>query len=171
MYLKRKLASLFSRPLHFISRQADRIPTAWKVTLWYTLFLTLILTLFTGTVLKLAEDKERQEAGKALIEAVEKASRPDRHFTGYNKNVYLTLRSHDGRILEGFEPEGMPQLPPVFGKGPQKVKFGGQSYHYIDMPHQLPKNQEKCSPIPSQDLGSGEFYRIRYLPTATRFSW
>lgn len=148
MYLKRKLASLFSRPLHFISRQADRIPTAWKVTLWYTLFLTLILTLFTGTVLKLAEDKERQEAGKALIEAVEKASRPDRHFTGYNKNVYLTLRSHDGRILEGFEPEGMPQLPPVFGKGPQKVKFGGQSYHYIDMPHQLPKNQEKMLPHP-----------------------
>lgn len=146
MYLKRKLISLFSRPLRFVARQADRIPTAWKVTLWYTLFLTLILTLFTGTVLKLAEDKERQEAGKALIEAVEKASRPDRHFTGYNKNVYLTIRSHDGRILEGFEPEGMPQLPPAFGKGPQKVKFGGQSYHYVDMPRQLPKGQEKMPP-------------------------
>lgn len=143
MSLKRNLSAGWKGLLHFFRQLLHRLPIAWKVTLWYTLFLTLILVLFTGTVLKLAEDRERRMSGKVLLEAVEKASQKDRPFTGYDKSVYLTLRSSDGKILQGFEPDGMPQLPPAFGKGPQKVQFGGQSYHYVDMPRHHMKEMEK----------------------------
>lgn len=114
------------------------LPVSLRVTLWYTLFLSLILVLFTGLLLKMGEDYERRESGKALIKAADKAA--DRYekkstaFKDHDGNVLLSLRDHEGRLLTGSEPEGAPLLPINFNRGAQQVTINGESYHYVDHP-------------------------------------
>ena len=54
-------------------KQLKNLPVSLRVTLWYTLFLSLILLLFTGVILKMGEDYEKRTATRTLIKAVEKA--------------------------------------------------------------------------------------------------
>lgn len=114
------------------------LPVSLRVTLWYTLFLSLILVLFTGLILKMGEDYERRESGKALIKAANKAA--DRYeekhkaFKDHEGNVLLSLRDHDGRLLTGAEPEGAPYLVINFNQGPRQIIINGESYHYVDHP-------------------------------------
>lgn len=130
MSLKNRLSLLWHKLVHFFTK----LPVSIRVTLWYTLFLALVLAVFTGAVLEMAEDHERRDAGKDLIKAVDKASQDPEHFRPYDKNVYLSLRDPQGKLLSGMEPEGMPALPPRFNRGPQKIVIDGQSYHYVDQP-------------------------------------
>lgn len=107
--------------------------------MWYTLFLSIILLLFTGVILKMGADYEKRTATRSLTKAVEKAG--DRYmekggkFRAYDDNVYLALRDDRGNLLQGTEPENAPHpKEPVFGRGPQPVVINGVPYHYLDLP-------------------------------------
>ena len=54
-------------------KRLKNLPVSLRVTLWYTLFLSIILVLFTGVILKMGVDYEKRAAGRTLIKAVEKA--------------------------------------------------------------------------------------------------
>ena len=110
------------------------LPVSIRVTLWYTLFLGILLVVFTSVLLKLAEDYQRRESGKALIHSVEKATLHKGKPEYYRKGVYLSLRNFQGDLLDGLEPEGMPHIPVMLNQGPKKVVINGQSYHYLDQP-------------------------------------
>ena len=106
-------------------KRLKNLPVSLRVTLWYTLFLSIILVLFTGVILKMGVDYEKRAAGRSLIKAVEKAG--DRYtgkkgkFRSFDDNVYLSLQTHRGELLEGAEPEEAPRgMQPVFGRGPQR---------------------------------------------------
>lgn len=120
-------------------KQLKNLPVSLRVTLWYTLFLSLILLLFTGVILKMGEDYEKRTATRTLIKAVEKAG--DRYmekegkFRAYDDNVYLALWSDQGELLQGTQPENAPRAAePMFGRGPQPVVINGVPYHYLDLP-------------------------------------
>ncbi len=120
-------------------KRLKNLPVSLRVTLWYTLFLSIILVLFTGVILKVGVDYEKRAAGRTLIKAVEKAG--DRYtekkgkFRSFDDNVYLSLQTHRGELLEGTEPEGAPRgMQPVFGRGPQALVINGVPYHYFDLP-------------------------------------
>lgn len=120
-------------------KQLKSLPVSLRVTLWYTLFLSIILLLFTGVILKMGADYEKRTATRSLTKAVEKAG--DRYmekggeFRAYDDNVYLALRDDRGNLLQGTEPENAPHpKEPVFGRGPQPVVINGVPYHYLDLP-------------------------------------
>lgn len=54
-------------------KQLKSLPVSLRVTLWYTLFLSIILLLFTGVILKMGADYEKRTATRSLTKAVEKA--------------------------------------------------------------------------------------------------
>lgn len=54
------LRSLLARIWH----RLKNLPVSLRVTLWYTLFLSLILVLFTGVLLKTGEDYEKRTSGR-----------------------------------------------------------------------------------------------------------
>ena len=130
MSLKSKMSSLFQQALQHLRS----LPVSIRVTLWYTLFLGILLVMFTGIVLHLAEDYERRESGKVLIRTVEKATTQKGKIDYHKKGVYLSLRNIQGDMIAGLEPEGMPHLPVMLNQGPKKVVINGQSYHYLDQP-------------------------------------
>lgn len=120
-------------------KRLKNLPVSLRVTLWYTLFLSIILVLFTGVILKMGVDYEKRAAGRTLIKAVEKAG--DRYtgkkgkFRSFDDNVYLSLQTHRGELLEGAEPEEAPRgMQPMFGRGPQALVIQGVPYHYFDLP-------------------------------------
>lgn len=127
-------------------KQLKSLPVSLRVTLWYTLFLSIILFLFTGVILKMGADYEKRTATRTLIKTVEKAG--DRYlekngkFRAYDDNVYLALWSDEGTLLQGTEPENAPRIvEPMFGRGPQPVLINGVPYHYIDLPLRPDKEQ------------------------------
>ena len=130
MSLKNKLRSLLQKVL----QRLKNLPVSIRVTLWYTLFLGILLVVFTSVLLKLAEDYERRESAKALIQTVEKATLRRGKMEYYKKGVYLSLRNFQGDLLAGMEPEGMPHIPVNLNQGPKRVYINGQSYHYLDQP-------------------------------------
>lgn len=142
------LRSLLARIWH----RLKNLPVSLRVTLWYTLFLSLILVLFTGVLLKTGEDYEKRTSGRALIKAVEKASdryeKENHKFKAFEDNVYLSLRDHTGKLLKGAEPDGASDLPINFNKGPQQVIINGESYHYLD--HPLPPDLKNFHPGTNQ---------------------
>lgn len=149
MSSKCKRMVLFIRQLlQKLWHRLKNLPVSLRVTLWYTLFLSLILVLFTGVLLKMGEDYEKRTSGRTLIKAVEKASdryeKENKKFKAFDDNVYLSLRDHTGKLLQGTEPDGAPDLPINFNKGPQHVVINGESYHYID--HPLPPDLEEFRP-------------------------
>ena len=93
-------------------KQLKSLPVSLRVTLWYTLFLSIILLLFTGVILKMGADYEKRTATRSLTKAVEKAG--DRYmekggkFRAYDDNVYLALRDDRGNLLQWTEPENAP---------------------------------------------------------------
>lgn len=143
MSLKNKLSSLGRT----IWQRLRNLPVSIRVTLWYTLFLGILLVVFTSVLLNLAEDYERRESGKTLIRTVEKATTQKGKMDYHKKGVYLSLRNFQGELIKGLEPEGMPHLPVMLNRGPQKIVINGQSYHYLDQPvapedGQLPERPE-----------------------------
>ena len=52
-------------------KQLKSLPVSLRVTLWYTLFLSIILLLFTGVILKMGADYEKRTATRTLTKAVE----------------------------------------------------------------------------------------------------
>lgn len=144
----KKVPGFFRQLVRTLWHRLNTLPVSARVTLWYTLFLTLILVVFTGVLLKLGEDYEKRTSGRTLIKAVEKASdryeKKNKKFKAFDDNVYLSLRDQTGKVLKGAEPDGAPELPIAFNTGPQQVIINGESYHYID--HPLPPDLESFRP-------------------------
>lgn len=130
MSLKNKLRPLLQKAL----QRLKNLPVSIRVTLWYTLFLGILLVVFTSVLLKLAGNYQRRESGKALIQSVEKATLQKGKIEYYRKGVYLSLRNFQGDLLDGLEPEGMPHVPVQLNQGPKRIYINGQSYHYLDQP-------------------------------------
>ncbi|WP_296400901.1 cell wall metabolism sensor histidine kinase WalK [Acidaminococcus timonensis] len=158
---KERLTAL-GQLLQKLWHRLKNLPVSLRVTLWYTLFLSIILVVFTGVLLKMGEDYEKRASGRTLIKAVEKASeryeKENKKFKAFDDNVYLSLREHTGKLLQGTEPDGAPDLPINFNKGPQQVVINGESYHYID--HPLPPDLEDFRP----GLGQKPPFVRGYLP-------
>lgn len=101
----KKVPGFFRQLVRNLWHRLNTLPVSARVTLWYTLFLTLILVLFTGVLLNMGEDYERRTSGRTLIKAVEKASdryeKKEGKFKAFDNNDYLSLRDHTGRLLKG----------------------------------------------------------------------
>lgn len=157
-------------------KQLKSLPVSLRVTLWYTLFLSIILLLFTGVILKMGADYEKRTATRTLIKTVEKAG--DRYlekngkFRAYDDNVYLALWSDEGTLLQGTEPENAPRIvEPMFGRGPQPVVINGVPYHYIDLPLRPDKEQIRNGNFHGPAGSSGDIWRIRCMLGTTRPCW
>lgn len=115
------------------------MPVSIKVTAYYTLFLGLLLLLVTMSGFQMAKYLEIKEMDKVLLEVTVRASRNEKAFDVYDRNVYLSIHNHEDKIVYGGMPEGFPQERPHFGEGPQSIKVGGVEYRYVDIPVRPPR--------------------------------
>lgn len=135
MSLRNKLVSFSASVMHFLKD----MPVSIKVTAYYTLFLGLLLLLVTMSGFQMAKYLEIKEMDKVLLEVTVRASRNEKAFDVYDRNVYLSIHNHEDKIVYGGMPEGFPQERPHFGEGPQSIKVGGVEYRYVDIPVRPPR--------------------------------
>ncbi len=110
------------------------MPVTIKVTLYYTVFLTLLLLVTMAGTVQMIHLFEHRSAMSTLTKAVDKAARHPTDFEAYDKNIYLAIHDYEGRVIAGAEPAGFPNLEPVFGKGPSPITVGNMRYQIMDMP-------------------------------------
>lgn len=114
MSLRNKLVSFSASVMHFLKD----MPVSIKVTAYYTLFLGLLLLLVTMSGFQMAKYLEIKEMDKVLLEVTVRASRNEKAFDVYDRNVYLPSTimkirlstAHAGRVSSG--------APPFWGRPP-----------------------------------------------------
>ena len=141
MFLKRS-KELLAKSLFW--RRFTRLPVAVKVTLWYTVLLTLLFVVILGFTAKFAENFRVQALGEELRKQVEKAARHPNKFDDYEEGIYLALYDSKGNRLKGRMPSGLPAALPVKPEqGIQRFLTGEQEYHYYDARVYSPQGEER----------------------------
>ncbi len=117
-----------------LKRKWDNWPVAFKVTLWYTIFLLIIFLGISLFAVKFSETLGRQTAAADLEKQVQEAAQHPEKFDEHEDGVYLSLYDKEGHKLRGRLPPGMlPEAPRRPGLGPQDFRSGKQEYRYYDL--------------------------------------
>ena len=115
MSLRNKLVSFSASVMHFFEGYA-RFHQGHG--LLYPVFGVIASACDHERVSKMAKYLEIKEMDKVLLEVTVRASRNEKAFDVYDRNVYLSIHNHEDKIVYGGMPEGFPQERPHFGEGP-----------------------------------------------------
>lgn len=119
MSLRNKLVSFSASVMHFLKD----MPVSIKVTAYYTLFLGLLLLLVTMSGFQMAKYLEIKEMDKVLLEVTVRASRNEKAFDVYDRNVYLSIHNHEDKIVYGACRKGFLRSAPILGKAPNLLRL------------------------------------------------
>lgn len=119
MSLRNKIVSFSASVMHFLKD----MPVSIKVTAYYTLFLGLLLLLVTMSGFQMAKYLEIKEMDKVLLDVTVRASRNEKAFDVYERNVYLSIHNHEDKIVYGACRKGFLRSTLILGKGPNPSRL------------------------------------------------
>ena len=82
-----------------------RITLTFKITLWYTIFIVILLTSIILGTFFVSDSVVESSGKKKLIEEVTEISNGKENFTAFEDGVTLSLYDKDGNLIEGSIPK------------------------------------------------------------------
>jgi signal transduction histidine kinase len=116
-----------------LKQKLDSLPVSLKVTLWYTMLMTIVFILIMGFMLKFMD---RLRISKEKIILQKHVVNTAKHVTGFEEfhnGIYMLLYDKDGALLDGKYPEEFPEDIPFDIQDVQTVQSQNHSYFYYDM--------------------------------------
>ena len=71
----------------------------------------------------MAKYLEIKEMDKVLLEVTVRASRNEKAFDVYDRNVYLSIHNHEDKIVYGACRKGFLRSAPILGKAPNLLRL------------------------------------------------
>ena len=103
-----KLRSKYSDLLTFTTPLFYRIPLAWRITAWYSLFLAVMLFLFSSFVIQFTIRLSDSEMRSELQSYVVAVAQDPESFRSFDDGIFSILYTDDGIIARGAVPEDFP---------------------------------------------------------------
>ena len=88
-----------------IFKPFKRITLTFKITLWYTMFIVILLTSIILGTFFVSDSIVESSGKKKLIEEVTEISNGKENFTAFEDGVTLSLYDKDGNLIEGSIPK------------------------------------------------------------------
>lgn len=111
-----------------------RIPLAYKLTGWYTIFLVLMLILLSVFIMQfthLWEDSElRSELQSSVISTADNLNR----YRPYADGVFTVIYTEDGVAVKGAVPDGFPPESMLSPHRITEITVKNATYYYYDAP-------------------------------------
>lgn len=117
----------------------SRIPIAWRITGWYSVFLLLMLFLLGAFTVKFISVWETAESRSNLEHYMTHVAEDSHNYTNLSNGIYSVLYDNTGKIIKGSLPEGFPktETPYSFHKITQ-ITENTYSFFYYDVIYNAP---------------------------------
>ena len=130
------MIAFFKRCFHVVEALLMRVPLAFKITSWYSIFLVLMIGLLAAFVIQFTHMWDRNEMRTELQENVLEAASTPKKYKPFDDGVFLVIYSHDSIVLRGSLPDGFPKLAPPSFDAITEIQEPQASFLYYDAPIQ-----------------------------------
>lgn len=130
------MIAFVKRCFHYVESLLMRVPLAYKITSWYSIFLVLMIGLLAAFVIQFTHVWDRNEMRTELQENVIEAASQPKKYKPFNDGVFLVVYSHDGIVLRGSLPDSFPKTAPPSFDAISEVQAPQASFLYYDAPVQ-----------------------------------
>ena len=110
-----------------------RITLTFKITLWYTIFIVILLTSIILGTFFVSESVVESSGKKKLIEEVTKISNGKENFTAFEDGVTLSLYDKDGNLIAGSIPKNFDVRDFSLGVVTYYTDSNNNKYMYYDI--------------------------------------
>lgn len=116
-----------------LRQKLDQLPVSLKVTLWYTLLMTIVFICIMGILVKFTDHLRVSKEKLVLQKYVVNTAKHITEFEALNNGMYMLLYDKDGNLLDGQYPPEFPEDIDFNEKDVQTLDTASQSYFYYDM--------------------------------------
>ena len=110
-----------------------RITLTFKITLWYTIFIVILLTSIILGTFFVSDSVVESSGKKKLIEEVTEISNGKENFTAFEDGVTLSLYDKDGNLIEGSIPKNFDVRDFSLGVVTYYTDSNNNKYMYYDI--------------------------------------
>ena len=110
-----------------------RITLTFKITLWYTIFIVILLTSIILGTFFVSDSIVESSGKKKLIEEVTEISNGKENFTAFEDGVTLSLYDKDGNLIEGSIPKNFDVRDFSLGVVTYYTDSNNNKYMYYDI--------------------------------------
>ena len=110
-----------------------RITLTFKITLWYTIFIVILLTSIILGTFFVSDSVVESSGKKKLIEEVTKISNGKENFTAFEDGVTLSLYDKDGNLIAGSIPKNFDVRDFSLGVVTYYTDSNNNKYMYYDI--------------------------------------
>ena len=130
------MIAFVKRCFHYVESLLMRVPLAYKITSWYSIFLVLMIGLLAVFVIQFTHVWDQNEMRTELQENVIEAASHPKKYKPFDDGVFLVVYSHDGIVLRGSLPDGFPKSAPPSFDAITEIQAEQSSFLYYDAPIQ-----------------------------------
>ena len=130
------MIAFVKRCFHYVESLLMRVPLAYKITSWYSIFLVLMIGLLAAFVIQFTHVWDQNEMRTELQENVIEAASHPKKYKPFDDGVFLVVYSHDGIVLRGSLPDGFPKSAPPSFDAITEIETEQSSFLYYDAPIQ-----------------------------------
>ena len=116
-----------------IFKPFKRITLTFKITLWYTIFIVILLTSIILGTFFVSDSVVESSGKKKLIEEVTKISNGKENFTAFEDGVTLSLYDKDGNLIAGSIPKNFDVRDFSLGVVTYYTDSNNNKYMYYDI--------------------------------------
>ena len=116
-----------------IFKPFKRITLTFKITLWYTMFIVILLTSIILGTFFVSDSVVESSGKKKLIEEVTEISNGKENFTAFEDGVTLSLYDKDGNLIAGSIPKNFDVREFNLGAITYYTDSNNNKYMYYDM--------------------------------------
>lgn len=130
------MIAFVKRCFHYVESLLMRVPLAYKITSWYSIFLVLMIGLLAAFVIQFTHVWDKNEMRTELQENVIEAATNTKKYKPFDDGVFLVVYSHDGIVLRGSLPDRFPKSAPPSFDAITEIQEEESSFLYYDAPIQ-----------------------------------
>lgn len=130
------MIAFVKRCFHYVESLLMRVPLAYKITSWYSIFLVLMIGLLAAFVIQFTHVWDQNEMRTELQENVIEAATNPKKYKPFDDGVFLVVYSHDGIVLRGSLPDRFPKSAPPSFDAITEIQEEESSFLYYDAPIQ-----------------------------------
>lgn len=118
------------------------IPITFKVTAWYTFFISLLISIMIASAFFIADSLIDSSSKEDLTEAVYEMAQNPKKFESFDDGIFFIRYSNSGEKIEGLVPKNFDiRLKLSENFQVNSYKIGELQFFYFDVPIGLKKNE------------------------------
>lgn len=106
-----------------------------RVTIWYSIFLFLMVLALIGLVFVLSASFSDTESKRELLESATEMVQSPSEYENFDDGIYYSIYDALGQLTQASFPSGFDSSLPLTNGNVQEINLSGTHYLYLDLPY------------------------------------